>query len=468
MVGTPAYLAPELLNGAPADAASDVFAWAATLVYAATGHRAFPGAVTAVVLNAIMTREPDLAGVPGHLRPLLAACLAKDPASRPAVADLLTALTQERSLPGRPVDLRRRRLVRALAAGAAVAAIPAMYGLAGLFSPGGGVPFGSLVREPVAGRQQWVLSVALSRLNGRPVVVSGGHDGTVAVTDLATGAPVGALLRGHRGPVWSVATDLLPGGPVAASGGLDGTVRLWDLTTGTPLLEPFTGHGGSVESVATGRLGDRPVAVSGSLDRTVRVWDLTTGAPAGEPAEGHAGWVLAVAVGQAGDRPVVVSGGHDGTVLISDLATGARVAGRVRARTAARWSRRRSAGSATVPWAISGGGDGDHTVRVWDLASAAPIGEPLTGHRSWALGLAAGELPGGRAVVVSGGYRDETVRVWDLATGTPIGGPFLGHRGLIESVAVGLLDDRPVAVSGGDDGRVRVWSLQAPYPPASG
>ncbi|GAA4928434.1 WD40 repeat protein/predicted Ser/Thr protein kinase [Nonomuraea thailandensis] len=467
LVGTPAYLSPELLNGDPAGTASDVFAWAATMVYAATGHRAFPGAVTAVVLNAIMTRDPDLTGVPGHLRALLAACLAKDPASRPAVAGLLTALTQERSLPGPRAALPRRRLVRALAAGAVVAAVPAAYGLVSLFSPGATVPFGSLVREPVAGRQKWILSVALSLLNNRPVVVSGGYDGTLAVADLATGAPVGAALLGHRGPVWSVATGRLPGGPFAVSGGSDGTVRVWDLTTGTPLLRPLTGHRASVESVAVGRLGARPVAASGSSDGTVRVWDLTNGAPVGAPAEDHASWVLAVAVGRLGDRPVVASGGHDGAVLVSDLATGARMAGRARAH-------RGPVESMTVgqvgdrPVAISGGGDGDHTVRVWDLATAAPVGAPLAGHRSWALGLAAGELPGGRAVAVSGGYRDETVRVWDLAAGKQLGGPFLGHRGLIESVAVGLLDDRPVAVSGGDDGKVRVWSLEAPYPPATG
>ncbi|MFC7585299.1 hypothetical protein ACFQYP_17380 [Nonomuraea antimicrobica] len=57
-MGTPAYLSPELLDGDRASAASDVFAWAATIVYAATGHRAFPGTVTAVALNAIMTANP--------------------------------------------------------------------------------------------------------------------------------------------------------------------------------------------------------------------------------------------------------------------------------------------------------------------------------------------------------------------------------------------------------------------------
>ncbi|MFI6533829.1 serine/threonine-protein kinase [Nonomuraea sp. NPDC050547] len=463
LVGTPAYMSPELLGGAVASVASDVFAWAATMVYAASGHRAFPGSTPGAILNAIMTREPDLTGVPRHLRPLLAACLSKDPASRPAVADLLTALTHERPLTTPRVAVGRRRMMRVLAAGVLVAAVPAVYGL---FSTTPGVPFGGLVRQPVTGRQKWILSLALSQVNGRPVVVSGGYDGTIAVADLATGAPVGAAPQGHQGPVWSVATGLVRDTPVVVSGGLDGTVRLWDLATGAPIHEPFTGHRGSVESVGVGLLDGRPVAVSGGQDHTVRRWDLTSGAPIGGPIEGHPTWVLAVAAGESAGRPVVASGGYDGRILISDLATGAKVAeraqghgGPVESMTVGRLGERQVA--------ISGGGDGDHAVRVWDLTTGAPIGRPFTGHRSWALGLAAGELEDGRAVVVSGGYRDETVRVWDLATGAPIGGPFLGHRGLIEAVTIGVLNDRRVAVSAGDDGRVRVWSLGPPYPPGS-
>ncbi|MFI9558120.1 WD40 repeat domain-containing serine/threonine protein kinase [Nonomuraea endophytica] len=459
LVGTPAYMSPEVLDGGAASVASDVFAWAATIVYAASGHRAFPGSSPGAILNAIMTHEPDLTGVPGHLSPLLASCLAKDPAARPAVADLLTALTHERPLTTPRAPVGRRRMMRVLAAGVLVAAVPAAYGL---FSATPGLPFGSLVRRPAKGRQKWILSLATSQVNGRPVVVSAGYGGAIAVTDLATGAPVGALLKGHRGPIWSVATTLVRGIPAAVSGGLDGTVRVWDLATGTPIHEPFAGHRGSVESVAVGRLDGRPVAVSGGQDHTVRRWDLTSGAPIGEPIEGHQTWVLAVAVGQSAGRPVVASGGYDGRILVSDLATGARVAeragaggGPLESMTVGRLGDRQVA--------ISGGGDG--SVRVWDLASGAPIGKPFTGHRSWALGLAAGELEDGRAVVVSGGYRDETVRVWDLATGAPIGGPFLGHRGLIEAVTIGELDGRRVAVSAGDDGMVRVWSLGPPYPP---
>ena len=61
-------------------------------------------------------------------------------------------------------------------------------------------------------------------------------------------------------------------------------------------------------------------------------------------------------------------------------------------------------------------------------------------------------------MAVSGGD-DRTVRVWDLASGTPAGDPFTGHDGAVRAVAVGELDGRPVAVSGGDDRTVRVWDL---------
>ncbi|MEU6787792.1 serine/threonine-protein kinase [Nonomuraea angiospora] len=490
LIGTPAYLAPEQLNGEPAGAASDVFAWAATMVYAATGHRAFSGTVTAGVLNAIMTREPDLTGVPDRLRPLLAAALAKDPASRPSITDLFTALTHETPLqdtgyrrsapPPESAPRRRRRrppgLAKVFAAAAVVLVIPVALWLASVLTgdlPGTadatpkpsttGAPFGALIREPVNGWQSWVLSLAVGQWDGRPVVASGGYDGTVLISDLATGAPLHSPFTGHQGPVWSVATGQVNGRPAVVSGGRDGTVRVRDQTTGEPIGKPFQGHRGSVESVAVGQVNGRPVAVSGGQDGTVQVSDLATGDRVGDPVGTGRGWVLSVAVGEVNGRPVVVSGDVDGTILMTDLATGTPMARRVNAHDG-------PVESATVarldgrPVAISGGGKGDHTVRVWDLATGEPIGKPFRGHRSWALGLAAAQLDDGRPIVVSGGYNDQTVRVWDLATGKPIGEPFRDHRGLIEAVATGHLAGRLVAVSGGNDGRVRVWSLSSPYP----
>jgi WD40 repeat protein len=62
-------------------------------------------------------------------------------------------------------------------------------------------------------------------------------------------------------------------------------------------------------------------------------------------------------------------------------------------------------------------GSHDATVRVWDAATGAPVGDPFTGHTDAVYAVAVGQV-GGRAVVVSGS-NDRTVRVWDAATGAP-------------------------------------------------
>ena len=107
---------------------------------------------------------------------------------------------------------------------------------------------------------------------------------------------------------------------------------------------------------------------------------------------------------------------------------------------------------------VSGGVNG--MVRVWDLASGAPRGEPLPGHKGWVHSVAVGTLEN-RPVIVSGGsWFDGTVRVWDLASGASRGEPLRGHKDLVSSVALGTLEDRPVIVSGGRDRTVRVWDIQ--------
>ncbi len=94
-VGTPAYMSPEQLAGDRAGPPMDLFAWGCTMVFAATGRTAFPGATAPSVINRILSGEPDLGALSGPVRDLAAACLAKDPAARPAATDLLLRLLGE-------------------------------------------------------------------------------------------------------------------------------------------------------------------------------------------------------------------------------------------------------------------------------------------------------------------------------------------------------------------------------------
>ncbi|WP_067890000.1 serine/threonine-protein kinase [Actinomadura chibensis] len=95
VVGTPAYMAPEQFTGRVGPA-TDLFAWASTLLFAATGRDPFAGGALPAVMYRIMHETPDLSVLPAPLADVAAACLAKDPKARPTSEDVLLWLLGER------------------------------------------------------------------------------------------------------------------------------------------------------------------------------------------------------------------------------------------------------------------------------------------------------------------------------------------------------------------------------------
>ena len=122
-IGTPSFMAPEQIERGEATPASDVFAWGASLAFAATGASPFAGTTVPHVLHNVLNAEPDLSALPDTLRPLAAAALAKDPAVRPSTVDLLMTLLgrQGRTTDASGVD----QVMRAPATTAATAATAA-------------------------------------------------------------------------------------------------------------------------------------------------------------------------------------------------------------------------------------------------------------------------------------------------------------------------------------------------------
>ena len=103
LLGTPGYLAPEILYGDDATTASDVHSWAATVVFAATGRPPFGTGPAMAIMDRVRRGEHDLSAVPPALLPLVHACLAPDPADRPETAAVLASLRSAAPTPARPV-----------------------------------------------------------------------------------------------------------------------------------------------------------------------------------------------------------------------------------------------------------------------------------------------------------------------------------------------------------------------------
>jgi serine/threonine protein kinase len=93
-VGTPAYMAPEQARGERADASSDLFSLGCVLYQLCTGKLPFPGATVMAVLTSLSVDTPSPPGdqnptVPPALDALIMGLLAKDPADRPASAEVV-------------------------------------------------------------------------------------------------------------------------------------------------------------------------------------------------------------------------------------------------------------------------------------------------------------------------------------------------------------------------------------------
>ncbi|GAA1673093.1 hypothetical protein GCM10009733_082800 [Nonomuraea maheshkhaliensis] len=81
--------------------------------------------------------------------------------------------------------------------------------------------------------------------------------------------------------------------------------------------------------------------------------------------------------------------------------------------------------------------------------------EPLKGHFGAVEAVAVGVV-NGKVIAVSGGA-DTTVRRWDLMAGRAADTTIGGGAGVVTGLAFGVLQDKPVIISGGTDATVRVW-----------
>jgi tRNA A-37 threonylcarbamoyl transferase component Bud32 len=491
-MGTPAYMAPEQFSG-QTDQSTDVFAWAATMYFAATGQQAFGTGNPPEIMFRVLHKEPDLTLLPDAMRPMLTQCLQKDPALRPDATTLLLAMLGARGhvdglgpkealvqgqtmVKARTGDLGpkpagafpRRRFLLALgggtvAVGGAALLLNSSRQEQGRPTNAGSspsaytsTPVASLERSPLRvlrGHNDMVGGVCFGEIGEKVVLISASDDGTVRVWDPALGGQHGPSLTGHKGWVSSVGFTEFDDVPYAVSAAEDGKLKLWNLNS---MEEHATlpAHDDWMRSFCVGRFKGEPIAVTCSGDQTVKVWDLRAGRQTGKTIKGFGTVVSSVTLSERNYKPVILVGDADGHLTMWDLATHQKAGRPIPAHRAQ--INTMACGEYEGRAVVFTAGD-DMVVRGWDVDSGIQKWS-FSGHSQIIFAVTFGILDG-RNVVISGAD-DGSIRIWDLATAKEYGRPLQGHRGGVRALAVSVINGVTSIVSAGRDQSIRIWGPQ--------
>jgi WD40 repeat protein/serine/threonine protein kinase len=518
LAGTPGYMAPEQARGAALTPAVDVFAWGALVAFAASGRPPFGTGNPAALLYRVVHEDPDLAGVRGPLRAIVADAMRRDPGDRPTAdqlfdrlrAVLLTAAepdprpasappappapssvpvtpstpvtpSVQTSPPGRePVGASRagrrhrtrRRAHRRLRgwgpAGVAGAGIVAASVVAAILVPSTGGGAGPIdprtASRQLAAAAAETTDVTLARRYAVAAYRTAPTDEAVrGVLRLFPPAGPQATLSGHSATVTGVAFS--PDGQLLATASYDHTVRLWDTTTRGPAggpLATLAAHTAGVSAVAFSP--DGKLLATAGYDHAARLWDFATRGASGTPLAtltGHPATVFAVAFSP--DGRLLATAGQDGAVRLWDTAvrgpTAAALAtlpGDPTAVTAVAFSPRGGLFAAT-------GQDG--VLRLWDTAAVAAgrltPAATLSGHADDVAAVAFS--PDGRLLATANdddAVHDGRVDLWDTATRGAADSPLATFTGVRNTDAVNTVAFSPdggLLASTGNDDAVRVW-----------
>ncbi|EON23153.1 MULTISPECIES: serine/threonine-protein kinase [Nocardioides] len=88
LLGTPGYLAPEILFGEDASTASDVHSWAATVAFAGTGRAPFGRGPSMAIMDRVRRGEHDLSDLDPSIRRAVTDALDPEPRNRPTLDEL--------------------------------------------------------------------------------------------------------------------------------------------------------------------------------------------------------------------------------------------------------------------------------------------------------------------------------------------------------------------------------------------
>jgi hypothetical protein len=473
VLGTPSYMAPEVLEGHRPDHRADMWAVGCILYELLSRKRPFeshtiPSLVYQVVHGSPRPLDAQQLGLPPALVEVVTKALARNPDDRfPDLAAMAQALERSVGFTGREAPLpeaarerayernyeeARQRLAENDLEGALVAArraqalVPSRTGIVSLIAAiedqlgredtlsrpapraqaSMTLPAGTRVNQATSGGATLSAAVplpigadvSLSRLP-TPVLTELRRRGAAAFRELATFGELPATQAVCPSPV----KDLM------AVAGADGAVRLWDLHSRTKVatlrseMHQRTGHDAIAVSLAFSP--DGRLLASGHVDGLVRLWEIDSGREVPVRLR-HEGVVPALTFSP--DGATLASGSLDANVRLWDV--GAALGGEAR-----RELHRQPAGVTAIAYGLGGDtlltGHTNRTVRLVDARTGRLIAT-LRGMEDQVTLLAL--APDGRHVAAAS--RDRTIRVYDLeAKDKPQTALLSGHKKPVTSLA---------------------------------
>jgi WD40 repeat protein/serine/threonine protein kinase len=438
MLGTPSYMAPELLQGKGAriGPATDVYGLGSILYEMLTGRPPFKGETAVDTLLQVRLEDPVS---PSRLRPKLSRdlvticlrCLQKEPrkryASALALAEDLRRFLDGRAIQARPVGVlarmvkwaRRRPAVAALGAGICLILALGFAGVTWQWREAEESRRKEKAARQTAEDRLYFNRIALAhqawrgyqvrqadRLLKECIPAPGSNDLRSwewhYLNRLCDAAEL--TLPEHTLSVNGVAFSRDGRLLASCTGGWLGEqpseVLVWDASTGK-LLHTLAGHKRAVFNVAFAP--DGHLLASGGYDKTLRLWDLSR--PEGAPV------VL------ENDTTVLnVAFSPDGSLLAATHANG--------------------------------------MVRIWDVRSRTPLGT----HKKHQGNVFAVAFHPTECKIATGGRDDQAVQIWDPTTGRDLGS--LPWKMDVRSVAFSA--DGKLLAAAGFPGAVKVWELGQP------